>query len=309
MAKKKVKKTKEGVSDTFDRRSMEQTMRDLTRLMEQQNFASLEEANAFLANLTGKPLPSFAPQDLSPLEQAQELIYQAFEAHGAKRVKLAKEALKRSPDCADAYVLLAEEDAKSPLKAKALYEQGVKAAERALGTDIFREGVGHFWGILETRPYMRARAGLAECLWFLGERKEAIRHYQDMLRLNPGDNQGLRYGLINWLLEEKDYAAASKLLNGKAYRDDAMASWAYSRALLSFAENGPTAKSKQALAEALKTNAHVPAYLLSEKRMPNQLPMYLGFGDENEAVAYVAEAMMLWRQTDGALSWLAENRA
>lgn len=33
---------------------------------------------------------------------------------------------------------------------------------------------GHFWGILETRFYMRARAGLAEALWELGERDAAI---------------------------------------------------------------------------------------------------------------------------------------
>jgi hypothetical protein len=30
--------------------------------------------------------------------------------------------------------------------------------------NIFEEGVGHFWGIHETRPYMRARYGLVESL-------------------------------------------------------------------------------------------------------------------------------------------------
>lgn len=82
-----------------------------------------------------------------------------------------------------------------------LYEQGVEAGERALGSEAFEEWEGHFWGILETRPYMRARHGLALCLWEAGESKKAIEHYTEMLRLNPGDNQGIRYVLAGCLLE------------------------------------------------------------------------------------------------------------
>jgi Tetratricopeptide repeat len=40
---------------------------------------------------------------------------------------------------------------------------------------------------------MRARAGLAATLDALGDVEAAIGHYRDMLRLNPGDNQGIRY--------------------------------------------------------------------------------------------------------------------
>ena len=35
-------------------------------------------------------------------------MYRAFEASAAEQLRLAREALKISPDCADAYVLLAE---------------------------------------------------------------------------------------------------------------------------------------------------------------------------------------------------------
>jgi hypothetical protein len=81
-----------------------------------------------------------------------------------------------------------------------LYEQGVAAGERALGQEAFQRDAGHFWGILETRPYMRARLGLARSLWTAGRRDEAVRHLQDMLRLNPNDNQGVRYTLAGFLL-------------------------------------------------------------------------------------------------------------
>ncbi|KAL1968778.1 hypothetical protein VTN77DRAFT_1139 [Rasamsonia byssochlamydoides] len=61
--------------------------------------------------------------------------------------------------------------------------------------DVFNTSVGHFWGIWETRDYMRARYALVEAL---GEIKthDAVQtqldHLMDMLRLCRGDNMGLR---------------------------------------------------------------------------------------------------------------------
>jgi tetratricopeptide (TPR) repeat protein len=96
--------------------------------------------------------------------------------------------------------MLAMETASSSDEALRLYRQGVEAGEKALGKAAFRDDVGSFWGILETRPYMRARQGLAEALWTTGLRDETAEHYQDMLRLNPNDNQGIRYLLLDCLL-------------------------------------------------------------------------------------------------------------
>jgi hypothetical protein len=86
------------------------------------------------------------------LFEAQELMYEAFEARGPRCVALALQALVISPNCADAYVLLADETASSNEEARALLEEGVAAGERALGPQPFEEDVGYFWGILETRP-------------------------------------------------------------------------------------------------------------------------------------------------------------
>lgn len=62
--------------------------------------------------------------------------------------------------------------------------------------NAFETHVGHFWGIAETRDYMRARFTLAgEHLLLLGTLDgvhEALEHMQDMLRLCRSDNLGLR---------------------------------------------------------------------------------------------------------------------
>ena len=291
-----------------DPRAMEKVSQDLGRLLAEREFGSIEEANAFLENMLregGGKLPS-APAPTTPLERAQDLIYEAFETESPrKRVQLAKKALKVSPDCADAYVLLAEEDAGSLEEARKLYQKGVEAGERALGRETFEEEAGHFWGILETRPYMRARQGLAVCLWELEEREEAIEHYREMLYLNPGDNQGIRYELAGYLLDEEMDEELGELL--ERYEEDASAFWVYTRALWRFRKEGDTEEATAALKEALETNPYVPLYLLGHKSLPGALPELIGFGDESEAVAYFARALTGWLRTPQALEWLRQN--
>lgn len=284
-----------------DRRLMDQHLAQIGRLLEGQDFATIEEANAFLQQaLIGGSPPSFAPR--TPLEAAQELVYRALDATGPRRVRLAREALAHSPDCADAYVLLAEATA-DPRQARRLYEEGMEAGIRALGPAPFAEDVGHFWGIVETRGYMRACQGLAEVLWVLDAREEAIAHAGEMLRLNPMDNQGIRYLLAEWLLAVGDDAALERLL--RVYPDEGSATWAYTKALLTFRRHGSGAVATRALKAALRTNPHVPFYLFGLEEMPEELPGYVGMGDESEAVEYVMEAITTWIDTAGALDWFA----
>ena len=286
----------------FDRRAMEKATSDISRLLSEREFESVDEMNAFLEEALGSGrVPDMAPR--TPLEEAQDLMYEAWDARGRRRIRLARKALEVSPDCADAYVLLAEETARSLEEARDLYVKGVEAGERALGTEAFEEGVGHFWGILETRPYMRARAGLAGCLWVLGEQEAAIEHYRDMLRLNPSDNQGLRYRLASCLLQLDRDEELEALLN--QYEDDVMADWLYTWALLAFRRGGDSREARNRLQEAQKWNLHVPAFLLGRKRLPRTLPDTITFGGESEAISYAAEFGESWRRTEGALEWLA----
>ena len=236
--------------------------------------------------------------------EAQQVMYDAWEAPTRQRaIALAKKALAISADCADAYNLLASETAASLEDAIDLYTKGVRAGERALGERVFKEDVGCFWGLLETRPYMRARAGLAECLWAVGRRDEAVTHYLDLLRLNPDDNQGLRDLLMPCLIELGRDKDAEKLF--RQYNDDGMATWMYSRALLDFRKHDDSPTANTSLKAALAENSFVPPYLLGRKKMPRNLPNHYGFGDDAEAVIYAHGNKAAWESTKGALEWLA----
>jgi tetratricopeptide (TPR) repeat protein len=253
----------------------------------------------FIAGLQGE-----GDQD-TPLDRAHAILLHAYQEHdGQERVRLAKDALEICPDCADDYVLLGEH-ARSRKEALHWYEKGIAAGERALGAKAFQEDAGHFWGILETRPYMRARLGLAHALWTTGRREEAVKHLQDMLRLNPSDNQGVRYTLAGFLLFLDRDDDLARLL--QQYPEDASAAWAYTEALLAFRQHGDTPEARQLLKEARKTNKHVPAYLLGEKLPPAEQPGYYSPGDESEALNYIGSFLASWRSTPGAIAWLRAN--
>ncbi|RJP72275.1 MAG: hypothetical protein C4532_06350 [Candidatus Abyssobacteria bacterium SURF_17] len=287
-----------------DPRAMEKIFADMHRHLEGKNFKSMDEINAYLKGVMNSGELEEPTRALTPLEQAQELMYEAYELKGPRRVKLARQALQISPDCADAYVLLAEEASASLKEAKDLYAQGVEAGKRALDPEMFVEDVGHFWGLIETRPYMRARAGLAACLWDMGNKEEATEHYMDMLRLNPGDNQGIRYEAAKCLLVLGRYEELEKLFD--AYKEGS-AIWLYHRALFAFAKSGDTPEAGKLLDRALHANPHVPLYLFGNKKMPKHEPHFYGMGDENEAIIYVSQGIEAWASVDGAIVWLANK--
>lgn len=274
-------KKSSGKKDLPDRRSVEGVLRQL------------------LGGLSGQSA------DDSAAGRAQAVLEQAYEEPDPDhRVALARQALTLDADCADAYVLLAEH-APTRRQALELYQEGVRAAERTLGPEPFARDVGHFWGLLETRPYMRARAGLADRLWTAGQRDEAVAHVRDLLRLNPGDNQGLRYTLAAWLLFLDRDDELSTLL--EQYAEDGSAAWAYTRALLAFRREGSTIASRRLLKAARKVNKHVPAYLLGEKFPPEEPPASYSPGAESEAVMYVDAFLSGWKSTAGAIAWVREN--
>jgi tetratricopeptide (TPR) repeat protein len=288
----------------FDPRLIEQAATRLERLLSTREFDSQEDMDTFVAGLSPQQL--LAPgKPRTRLDEAQEVIYQAWEADGAERERLARKALTISPDCSDAYLLLADEVAKSAEEAEVLYRQAVAAGERAIGPEQFENLTGMFWQTLETRPYMRAREGLASALAQTGKWAEALEHYFDMLRLNPNDNQGIRYVLLSGLLMLRLTDEARELID--EYPDDASAMWPYGRALAAFGTEGSTQSSGALLRSAISANQYVPSYLLGRRKLPATMPEYVGFGDESEGAYCAVELFAAWYSTPGALEWLARE--
>lgn len=262
---------------------------------------ALERARADFQSTPDGRSPDEMRAGATPLEQAQDLIFQAFEARGRRQLQLARQALALSGDCADAYVLLAERtpDAEAALD---LYAQGVAAGERAVGPRTFEEEVGHFWGLVQTRPYMRARFGLAQTLHALNRMDEAIGHCCELLRLNPNDNQGVRLVLLPLLLELGHDEDAGALL--AEYADDEAALWTYGYALWTFRREGRSPAAKARLRAAARSNRHAIRCLAADPSTLDDDFDSFALGSEEEAIACARELGGAWRRTPGALAWL-----
>ena len=58
---------------------------------------------------------------------------------------------------------------------------------------------------------MRARAVLAETLCKVGQSEEAIHEYEEMVELNPHDNQGVGYYLLSLYFETGDLPGVRRI--------------------------------------------------------------------------------------------------
>lgn len=265
---------------------------------------SIEKAVAFIClSMPG----SFIEEDDAAADRCWEIIDEAWFATGLRRLELARLAIQIRPQCAEARLLLVQDaspDAPDLLLARDLYDNDFETARHALDPKLFEHSIGRFWKLSETRCYMRARAGLARCLWLLGQRQQALEHWLDMLRLNPGDNQGIRYLILaHTLLEIRTAKRLTKIL--EEYKYDSSAFWLYTTALQHFRKARASAIANRSLTKALKAHRLVPPYLIGRKNLPANLTLPDLQAAESEAAQYAVIAIHAWTATPGALDWLA----
>jgi tetratricopeptide (TPR) repeat protein len=278
-------------------------MRDVGKLIRGHEFGSVHEINEFLRDeIPDGRVPKFEPSN--DLERAEYLMFEAFDSHGRRRVKLAREALRISADCADAYVLLAERALDADRRFE-LYRQGMEAGERALGPEVFRNDVGHFWRIHETRPYMRARFGYGESLEAAERWGDAVEIYRDLLRLDSDDSQGARFPLAVCLLRAKRDEEAQRFL--AEHDEESHALLEYARALVEFRLHGDSPEARRRLRRAVRGNATAPKYILGNDELP-EIPDSPSRGSDGEAVLCAFALGIAWRETEGSLAWLKARR-
>ena len=298
MPKRRIESDKHAPSAQVTR---DETMRDLTRMLAQQDFKNFDEMNAFLQReVMGKPLRRV--QATTDRERAEDLVIAASNKRSLPKLRAqAAKALKLDADCIAAHLLLAEV-AESPTKALAHCRDAIAAGDRVLADDL-SDPNAPMWLVPNGRPYLRARHLYAELLWQMGDRPAALEEARTILRLNADDNQGMRYILIEWLMRAGSVADIDALL---AAYDEPSAAWTFTTALHRFRTHGPTADATKALRAAISANAHVAPILLGHAPMPDELPDSYSMGHPSEAIIYVNGAISTWVDAVGALEWLEQ---
>lgn len=284
----------------------EAMMRQLEKLMVSGGMIEPGDLDALLTSLQAPSvLDGLSDAEANAKYEAQELAFDAQEAETeAQARKLAKRALAKDPDCVDALTVLAGIESDSPRKMIEGLKKAVAAGERSLGAAFIKKNKGHFWGLIETRPYMRAVEQLAALLRAEGLNLDAIEHYEKMLELNPNDNQGVRDPLLGLYLATGNLGGARKLL--RDYKEDSSANFAWGRVLEHFL-SADLAGAAAALKTARKENRFVELYLSGQKGLPKQMPGMYSPGSDDEAILVLDNLSLAWAKHKEAVFWLMEQ--
>lgn len=145
------------------------------------------------------------------MEKKNELYYDAMELLNERRFSDAKklliEALQIDLDFVDAYVGMT-----TLYREKGDFEREKYYAD--LGFEITKKKFPKWpkrmeWGVMENRAYMRSICDKASTSQIASEVKVADELYRLLLKMNPNDNQGVRYliagmyeGLDPWEVDE-----------------------------------------------------------------------------------------------------------
>ena len=285
---------------TPDRRATDRFHGLISAYMSENEFEGFEEANEAIAKKFTESFDDFDYPNQTPRDKANNLFYEAVDNHGRRQIQIARHALELDPDHIGANNLLAEAefdlDAKIDRFRRSV-ELGMAQSSELLNDP---EAIGHFWGISETRPLMRAKYGLATALQADGQANEAVAELLDILRLNQNDNLGVRYEVVPILLSQNREAEAVEVLN--RYSEET-ASWLYLKAQVEFRAGGPQSRSAaKAIKAAFHANPHVVELLFSPD--PPLMPEHYALGSPEEAAIVIGEQLESWTETENFVPWM-----
>jgi len=238
----------------------------------------------------------------NPVEFAQELAYQAYESGDPdKAAELVSKSLAIHANCVDALTLQAFLQYDEVGELLAALEHAATCGEDQLGEDFFAEFMGDFWPMVEARPYMRTIKQLAEVLWNIGRRFDAVDHYTNLLDLDPDDHRGNASLLLGMYLSMGEVQRSWDLL--EEYDDDrsAVFHWAW---LLLFIMTNDEQGAQDALKHAMEVNPFVAPWFLGMAEFNDDVPAYIALGSEAEAQVCAQILAEAWERNPDAQMWL-----
>ena len=181
----------------------------LQEFLKNNNVKDIDEANEKLQEFIKMYNNGEMEYKNTPLDDAYEILEEAQNARNEKEaLRLAKKAYEKSSECFDAILFQCDLE-ENGIKRMKLLDDGLEFEKNRLTKEKYfdKENIGHFYGIFETRPYIRGLVIKIEYLLEEGKLRQAANVCKEVLRLNENDNLGARYLLMAiyaTLEEEKD---------------------------------------------------------------------------------------------------------
>lgn len=162
------------------------------------------------------------------------------------------------------------------------------------------------WIILENRPFLRAYHGLGLEYLDRGRVADALEIFENILAMNPGDNQGVRALVIDCHFLQGHPERVLEVCD--RYPGDMMEQVMYGRALALY-QLGRQVEADEALAEGIQWLPLV-ARELTKKRHPRPRglhPRRVTHGGADQAYYYWEDQGQHWKNTPGAIGWVRES--
>ena len=282
---------------------MERLLREAVRREKVQE--EIESEAEFVAAMDEAELIAQRAESMrdDPAEMAQEYAFQAYECGDGDRAReLVTQSLALDPDCVDALTVQAFLDSEDAGGLVAALEHALTVGENALGDEFFAEYMGDFWAMVEARPYMRTIKQLAEVLWTVGRRFDAVAHYEHLIELDPGDHMGNASLLLGYYLSMGEIQRSWDLLEDFDEEANTVCAWAW---ILLFLLTGDDDAALDGLNHALGLNPFVAPLLVGLSDLPDEdVPPYFAAGSEAEAQYTLQILGEAWERAAEAQMWL-----
>lgn len=290
--------------------AMDKLHHKMNEFLEEKNPKNEEELKQCIDEFMNKYNSSLLDIEDSPRIKALEKIEEAEHCENEKEAKkLAKEALKIDPHCVEAKrFLFSFED--NPFKLLNKIEDAIKEEEAYLKDEGYftDENIGDFYGIFETRPYMRLLWDKMQLLLELGMVTQAKEEALNILKLNENDNMGARFILMAIYCYFEDEKSFNKLL--KKYLDDSLTS-VFSQLILSY-KAGDFGQALKHLKEANKRNKHfikmITGNVKEEEIMGFLANGMYSIGDRTEVLELIDTFKFVLLNTSGLQVWIDKNK-
>jgi tetratricopeptide (TPR) repeat protein len=218
--------------------------------------------------------------------------------------RMFRSLIRRYPEHVDAHHHLALayfRDGKAREAAEA-WKTGLEFALKLLPPHFSMKRDRLIWGFVENRPFLRLYHAYGFSLMRMRQAEQALEVFENILSLNPHDNQGARALVVECNFELNHPEAVLALCD--RFRHDGLEQLVYGRPLAFFQLNRVHEAAK-AFRRAHKIYPRISEELMKETHLRPEgwREERVTLGGADQAYAYWKEFGEFWRKTPGALAF------
>lgn len=188
------------------------------------------------------------------------------------------------------------------VEGNALINKAHTIALEAIPKDFDEKNAQIMWGFLDNRPFLRTFQAIGTEMMKEKDYEKASKKFEFGINVNPDDNQGMRYLLLECFFHLHDPVKALELI--KKYKDDWSIDFEYGSVLANY-QSGKLQKAEKSLRSAVSEFPFGAKEILKKRhKEPKNDGFGVVHGSEYEAYDYWMRTSQFWTETDGLVDFV-----